>query len=344
MRAETVAGTLGVAGLLVSALVALQPASLPAVRQPAQRIDFPPAPRQRLLEPAAHGGLPAVMGLDAEVARIGRSGPRFDALRRAFHDAPNLMQFALERLPRASAGDGASQYFLYLALDQCRSYLRRDFESSSANLERLTNVPDLNSEELAAWRSDLERCRAFAVSDWSALVDALGDDAPGAEVEVGSVWFERATLSGYPPAVAELALRPGPYDTPMRHQFLEQALAGGGADVSWLLFAHSGDVAAGEVSLHALAWLIVACRAGQDCTEEARWYRNFACTNGEGRCAPGQSALEHYWFMASADDRDRAWTLASRIESAMRAQAWADLPLPELDGLDYRRRWGETQS
>jgi hypothetical protein len=149
---------------------------------------------------------------------------------------------------------------------------------------------------------------------------------------------------GYPPAVAELALRPGPYDAEMRRQLLADALAGGGADVHWLLFAHSGDTSNDEINLPSLAWLIVACRAGHDCTEDARWYRNFACTNGEGRCAPGQSALEHYWFLASEGERAQAWTLAGQIESAIQAQAWADLPMPEMDGLDYRRRWGETTS
>ena len=344
MRGETLAGTLGVAGLLLSALVALRPAPLPVHSVAVQRVPFPPPPNARRLQPAAHGGLPAVMALDAEIARLGRAPPRPDPLRRAFQDAPDLMRFALDRLPRAAAGDGASQYYLYLALDQCRSYLRNDFEGASANLERLTGVQDLNAEELAAWESDLQRCRGFALGDWAAIGDALGDDKPGAEVEWASVWFERAAQSGFAPAIAEQALRPGPYDAALRVELLRESLVEGGADVDWLLFAHSGDVANGEVTVPALAWLIVACRAGQDCTEEARWYRNFACTNTDRRCPPGQSALEFYWSLATADERDRAWTLASGIESGVRAQAWEGVPLPELDSLDFRRRWGDEQS
>jgi hypothetical protein len=159
-------------------------------------------------------------------------------------------------------------------------------------------------------------------------------------VELASVWFERAVLSGYGPALAEQALRPGPYGADERHALLAEALAGGGAEVYWLLFAHSGNAQAGETSVPSLAWLIVACRAGADCTEDARWYRGFACTGDPHRCPPGQSALEYYWRSALPPERAQAWTQAIEIQRHLLTGEPDRLPLPDLERLDYRRLWG----
>jgi len=337
MRAETLAGALGVTGLLVAALIALR-APPPQPPRAEARVAFPPAPARRL-DVASRGGLPAVMALDREIARLGRATPRLEPLRRAFLDAPNLTQFAMDRLSQAVAGDGASQYFIYLALDQCRAYLRRDLESARLNLENMLNVPDLAGEERAAWRAEYERCRGFGLGGWDAIGIALGKDDPGAEAEYGSLWFERATQAGYPSALAELALRPSPISAPEREAMLREALAGGGPDVYWLLFAHSSDVPSGESSVPALAWLIVACRAGQDCTEQARWYRGFACGQPGRECPTGRSGLEYYWSAASMRERGEAWTQAARIEAALMEGKWEDLPLPDLEALDNRRLW-----
>lgn len=339
MRAETLAGALGITGLLLASALALRPATLPQATQPEVRVAFPPAPISRRLDLAARGGLPSVLGLDAEIARLGRAAPRLDALRRAFLEAPNLTQFAMDRLAAASAGDGASQYFIYLALDQCRAYLRRDLESARLNLEAMLDVPGLTGEERATWRAEYERCRGFGLGGWDALGQALGMEEPGSEAEYASLWFERAGQSGYPTALAELALRPNPYGVAERETMLRAALAQGGPDIHWLLFAHSGDdpAAAGSAGL---AWLIVACRAGQDCTEQARWYRGFACL-GETGCAAGRSALEHYWFSASPGERDQAWTQAARIEAALAARRWDEVPLPDLESLDSTRAFDD---
>jgi hypothetical protein len=59
-----------------------------------------------------------------------------------------------------------------------------------------------------------------------------------------------------------------------------------------------------------------------------------------GACAEGRSALEHYWYAASTAERDAAWEEAHRIEAALAAGRWEELPLPDLERLDYRRRWG----
>jgi len=336
MRAETLAGALGITGLLLSAAMALRPAPLPQPPRVEPHAAFPPPPARRL-ELASRGGLPSVLGLDREIARLGRAAPRLDPLRRTFLEAPNLTQFAMDRLPQAVAGDGASQYFIYLALDQCRAYLRRDLESARLNLESMLDVPDLGGEEGAAWRAEYERCRGFGLGGWDAIGQALGMEDPGSEAEYASLWFERAGQAGYPTALAELALRPNPYGLAEREAMLRAALAHGGPDVFWLLFAHSSDDPAGA-SVPALAWLIVACRAGQDCTEEARWYRGFACP--QGGCTLGRSALEHYWFAASARQRDEGWTLAARIEGDLAARQWDELPLPDLERLDNRWLWG----
>jgi len=345
MRAEPLAGAVGIAGLLLLALAALPSApvvKLPAAARASARPAFPPAPAVRPLRVSAHGGVPAVLALDQEIARLGRAPARVEPLRRAFLDAGNLAQFALERLPRALEGDGASQYFIYLALDQCRSYLRSDFDGASANHERMLSLPDLTGEERIAWQSEYERCRGFALQDWSALGDALGADRPGAEVEHASVWFERAVLSGYAPALVEQALRLGPFGVEERRAMLREGLAGGGADAYWLLFAHSGEVQAGEVTVPALAWLIVACRAGQDCGEGARWYRAFACMEEARRCTAGHSALEYYWYAATPQQRDLAWTQANEIEADLATAQWDHLPWPDLESRDSQRLWANS--
>jgi hypothetical protein len=344
MRVEPLAGVVGLLGLMLATVAALPAAPVRphAAQRPAAGAPAFPPPRARALTTSAHGGLPAVVALDGEVARLGRQPPRLEPLRRAFLESTNLAQFALDRLPRASAGDGASQYFIYLALDQCRSYLRSDIDG--ANLETFASIGDLTTEERIAWQTEYQRCRPFSVMDWSALGEALGDDKPGAEIEFASVWFERAAHSGYAPALAEQALRPSPYGTPERRAMLDAALPARSADVYWLLFAHSGEVQTGAVNAEALAWLIVACRAGQDCGEGARWYRGFVCAQEDHRCTAGQSALEYYWYAASPHERDEAWTQAFEIEASLRAERWEDVPLPELDSLDFRRLWATSDS
>ena len=167
-------------------------------------------------------------------------------------------------------------------------------------------------------------------------------EEPGSEAEYASLWFERAGQAGYPTALAELALRPNPYGFAEREAMLHAALAHGGPDVYWLLFAHSSEDPTGTTGVPALAWLIVACRSGQDCTEEARWFRGLACLQ-EGGCAEGRSALEHYWLAASAPQREEAWTLASRIEGALAARKWGELPFPDLERLDNRRPWERSE-
>jgi hypothetical protein len=308
--------------------------------QPAGDAPFPPArapllARQPAMLPAA---LPSP-GRNQEIARLGARPPRHaDPRRQAFIEAPDLAHFALERIPEALAGDGTSQYLVYLALEQCRTYLRLDADAARDLRERVLGAgSELTAAERQEWETDFRRCSGFIGGDWSAVGDALDLDKPGAETEYASIWFERAVHGGHPAALAEQALRPGPLGGHERRDMLERALVADDPDVYWFLFAHSGDVNTGQVNVPALAWLLVACRAGQDCTESARWYRNFACAAAGGTCPPGLSAVEYYWYAAPDWERDQAWQLAREIEDHLVVRHWEDLPLPELDFRDTRR-------
>lgn len=336
MRATAV-GVAGALGLMLGLLAALpEPAATPGWR-PAAVAAAPPAFPPPRLQARAPRPLLAARNLDEEIVRLGAAAPR-DALRAAFEQAPDLAAFALERLAAASGGDGASQYALYLALDECRDFLHRDFAGLSANLERMVAVSDLGPEESVAWAARLARCRGFAVADWSALGTALAEEQPGDAVEYAAAWFERAVRSGYAPALAEQALRPGPYGRAEREALLARALAAGGPEVYWLLFAHSAEVQDGAVTTPALAWLIAACRAGKDCSENAGWYRAYICAGPQG-CVPGQSALEYYWQAVPALERARAWQQANELEGLFIQNRWREMPVPPLEHRDLRRLW-----
>ncbi|MFA5940930.1 MAG: hypothetical protein WC809_16365 [Sinimarinibacterium sp.] len=73
-------------------------------------------------------------------------------------------------------------------------------------------------------------------------------------------------------------------------------------------------------------------RAGFDCTEQARWYRSYRCMGNTDPRQRGESGLEHYWYAASAWERQDAWKLAGDIDAAVVADRWGDLPWPDLDG------------
>lgn len=340
MRATAI-GAAGLAGLVLWMLAVVPPAPrvphVPVPRAAGAAAPFPP-PRAAVAVRAAS----APRRPDGEIARLGRAAPRQHPLRQAFEDATDLAGFALERLPAAAAGDGASQYLIYLSLDQCRSFLHGDFDGANANLARMSEVSDLNAEELAAWQAELERCRGFAARDWSAVGSALGDERPGGEVEYASVWFERAVRAGHPAALAEAALQPAPYGVSEREALLAQALAAGGPEVYWLLFAHSAEVQDGAITAPALAWLIAACRAGQDCREDAAWFRGFVCAGNPARCPAGQSALEYYWYAATPRERAEASLQANEIEEFLMDGRWQDTPIPPLENRDLRRLWAEV--
>ena len=300
------------------------PPSVPEVPLQRRTLEFPSA-----TEPVPENA-EAARQRDREIARLGKQALSDNAgSRRAVLDSEDLAEFVLDLLPQAQRGDGASQYLIYLALEQCRGYLQQDTDSAQLVYEQfMSTLGNIAPEERAYWQREYQRCRGFASTDWSSVADALGDEKPSAVSEIPSLWFERAVRSGHPAAVSDRALRPGAFSPEERAAMLHDVLARGDAEVYWLLFVHSGDVDEGKASVPSLAWLLIACRAGYDCTEQARWNRQFGCMQSEGACAPGLSAVERYWRSLPGAERAQAYRLAGEIEEALRLQQWDRLPLP----------------
>jgi hypothetical protein len=295
-----------------------------------------PAARQ----PAAAAVVPA--DLDREIARLAARPPQHrERLRERYLKIDDLYRFMQdELLPGAEAGERVSQFYLYLTVGTCQMYLRLDADEASALAERMMLLlNDRPPEERVQWQNEHRRCRGFAGGDLQPLKAAMGADLPGAESEYASIWFQRAADAGYAPALAEGALRINTMNERERIAMLEEAIANGDAEVYWMLFYHSPGDAPGTVTPAGVAWLLLACRAGFDCTRSAEWFRGAACFLEGEDCAAGESALEHYWYRLPAHEREGAWRLADRIEQDRLASRLAEMPWPDLG----RRNLVDTQ-
>jgi hypothetical protein len=335
-RALDVAMLACLLGLGATLHFASAPEPPPPAAEPVPSVSgFPPAPP--VFEPPAaaveelRAQAPALWGDgDGAIADIARwATVDSDPLRRTFANSADLYGFLLNHIPAAQAGDGAAAYYVYLALDECRPYLRLGPEEARALIERMEpSLGQADTEERQSWLRDSLRCYRFAGADLGVVTQVLGADRPGAESEYGSVLFERAANAGFAPALAERALREPDFASGERKQMLQVALGSGNADVYWQLFRHAWSAQSDEARTLALAWLIEACRNGYDCGSQAPWFRAGECADGSERCLPAQSALAHYWYRASPIVRDAAFAMAQDIDVALARARWDEVPLP----------------
>lgn len=292
-----------------------------------------------LSSPASRNTSVTLEDIEREIAGLSQQGGGApDPTLTTYQSSVDLYDFLMDMIPQAARGNGAAQYHIYLALEECRAYLGPNGE---ATLEETTlkpfwrNAPtgdnSLESDaERRLWLNEYHRCKHFVGGSLTALEAALGDALPGDVTEYGAVWFERAFLSGYPIALADMALRLPSITRAARIALLEKAVASGDAQVFLSIFEHALDSSSHDKHLSSTsAWLLVACRAGLDCGPHAYWYRTRACVgNPLLPCKPGESALMYFWSQLSPAQRVMAYELALSIEQALLMEDFSQLPWP----------------
>lgn len=259
-----------------------------------------------------------------------------DPFSEAFERSEDLHELVFDLLPDAMAGDGAAQYYLYLALEECRAYLG---PNAHATLHDTTlkpywrniegSVAQVSNAEREQWLTEFQRCKNFVGANLLSLELALGDELPGAVNEYGSIWFERAFHSGYPLALLDMTQRLTDLRAQARNELLYEALLSEDPRIYLGLFEHFWDsTSAASHRLTGMAWLLVTCRAGLDCGQDAYWYRTRYCLDSPSvTCHPADSALLHFWASLSPEAQQKAFDLSLQIEAALESGQLDQLPL-----------------
>ncbi len=327
MNARAVIG-LGLPAALVGALWLWLPAApLPLNNQaipPTPGVGFPPDP-YRGSQPSSWPG-PQVTRDRWSWLDSGAVVPSWYP-RREFEEAPDLYRLALSVVGEAAAGSAVHAYLIYLALDECHSFLRQDAQSIHLLYERMLGTGSaLNSHEQAQWAEQFNRCVGFAVYDWRSLGESLEAGRPEVSVEFAGAWFLRAVRAGHPPALVESAFRPGHTAGPERRQRIVQALESGDPEVYWLLFlqAYERDSLPGQA--RALPWLRLACEAGLDCRFHAPWFQQRFCALEP--CRAAASALAWFWQVLPDQRRDEAQALFDQMLHDLEQGRFDRLTLP----------------
>ncbi len=249
--------------------------------------------------------------------------------RREFEEAPDLYRLSLSVVREATAGSPVHAYLLYLALDECHSFLRLDAQSIHALYERMLGVGSgLGPHEQAQWAEQFNRCVGFAVYDWRTLGESLGSERPGVSVEYAGAWFLRAVRGAHPPALVESAYRPGHMAAAKRREQVVQALDSGDPEVYWLLFLQAYERDSPAAQALALPWLRLACEAGLDCRFHAPWFQQRFCVVAP--CRPAASSLAWFWQSLSAEQQEEAQSRFDQIVLDLEQERYEGLPLPTL--------------
>jgi hypothetical protein len=272
MRARSIFLLLVAAGVLIAGVAwyTRAPRNEPA---PAIAPTVPLAATPDVVAPAASSPTQA-----AEVAKPREKilTPGDIAIR--FHDATDMLAFAMSILDAANAGDGAAQYYMYRAIRRCtseyglyfgRNDRERTLDQALIQAERIQGLSPDSTREL------YQQCRAFKESN----LKGLGE---------GPVWLDAAVKSRYPLALAAKAVERFTSGFGMTPEASAARRTDGGALAREALRSREPEVIfdlAGVASLTqkgeaadeiAGVWMIAACQRGFDCGGHSEAFR-FLC-------------------------------------------------------------------
>lgn len=262
--------------------------------------------------------------------------------RKLFAQSRNYWDYAHEILSAARVGNADAQFYLSKVLEFCdyanRAYFRRG--NAALTLDQALQLAVKQNRPVEVTQAIFERCHEFDAQDATELGSSMD-------------WLAKATKAGQPVARATMAqkmfsqdllksyLRAGAAPTPEN----TAASIGDGADPRALLRAAVktldpealftvGMAQGAYEQLHPsshgrgtnqLAWMLVACQRGFDCSGNADWITT-GCPNCGTRSAANQSP-DNTMMIIAGDNWPAVQQRAQEISAELDAEQWEELDL-----------------
>ena len=249
---------------------------------------------------------------------------------RAIELGEDLHALAVALLSAAEAGDAEAQYSLHRIIDACEYELARFRDEAALAARRdelMERTGGIHGPAAAALDEERYRmCDGFRRDDLARfgerdawLLRAAEQGHPLASVAL-AVELDRGSPDGVPLSDAERVAR-------QRELFLV-GLRSGRPEALWEGFAFdAGDLSFEErwsPSPEGVAWLLLACARGFECSRAARWRREFEAIGG---LPPYEDWAEAILFDLPLHSREAALARARELAAALdRGDAEAILP------------------
>lgn len=254
-----------------------------------------------------------------------------------FAHASNYWDFAHQILSAAKSGDADAQYYLYHALTQCASDNKMYFVRAGQvqTLEQALQWAQRRNLSPDYARTVYERCHEFLGGDSTDLGNA-------------SEWLSEAMEAGQPQAQADTALdrivqqqiqvaqqtatgSSSSFDSSPDGQdpraLLRLAVESKNPDVLFAVGGAQGYLLppGSDTKVSQLAWYLVACQRGLDCSANSDWVR-ISCATTITLCAGLNSSIPFVQILAG-QDWNSVQEYASEINAKLDSNQWGDLGL-----------------
>jgi len=263
-------------------------------------------------------------------------------IKRQFSESRNYWDYAHEILPAAKAGNADAQFYLSKILEFCDLANKTYFQRNGTNLtlDQALQLAVERKRPVEVTQAVFERCHEFQAHD-------------AAELGSAKEWLAQATKAGQP--IAEATTAQKMYSQEYVKSFLKAGASptpentappiGDGADPHDLLlaavksldpealFAVSMAQGAHE-QLHPpsdgkdtnqLAWMLVACQRGYDCSGSPDWLTT-GCPNC-GTRSPANQTPDNRMMTIAGDDWPAVQQRAQEINAKLDVGQWDELDL-----------------
>ncbi|MEA5444934.1 hypothetical protein VCB98_03775 [Gammaproteobacteria bacterium AB-CW1] len=230
----------------------------------------------------------------------------YDSRGREFYESEDYHAFVEDALQDAADGDPSAQYYLYRALSECELAVSQfdgefpdEFELAAAL--PATMAPGVNELMM----QQVERCRGFFEQEPAQYGSARG-------------WLEEAAAQDYGPAVMHQGVRQYRHWMAGRDSGFEpDRIVDTLRDRNPESLSYASQLSAVNNSPQAdeSAWLMLACKYGQDCSGDADWVRALCLQQG---CPPDFDGAEDALSMLlSPGEMDQARDRMQELEEAL---------------------------